>query len=81
MMEWNGIDSAPKNPEGEFFGPWIIVWCEYDHGEYEVRWQYDNIGRGFWKGKGASDFSGYSDIKHITHWKHKSENPNNREVL
>jgi len=28
--DWLPIETAPRNPEGKFFGPVILVWCIAD---------------------------------------------------
>ena len=73
-MEWQPIETAPKNPAGEFVGPWILGFSEFDGGIYEIRWQPDNNGKGQWKGRGANDFRG-SEVSRITHWMERPSRP------
>lgn len=47
-MEWYGIESAPKNPEGKPVGPWILIYREYDDAIFQARWEYYK-GRAIWK--------------------------------
>jgi hypothetical protein len=68
---WRPIETAPKNPEGHPYGPWILVWKKYDHGVYQVRWQYNKDGMPFFKGKGETDLI----IPAATHWQPLPEPP------
>jgi len=65
MSEWQDISTAPKNPEGEGVGPWILIFSEWDHGVYTARWECRAEVRG-WKvmGRGAGPWTSPENIRH-----------------
>lgn len=72
MSEWQLIDTAPKNPEGQDVGPYILVWNDFDHGIYEVRWSYRGRDDGWTPRAKLKDVLIRSNI---THWMPKHERP------
>lgn len=38
MADWQPIETAPKNPEGKKDGPWVLIYCKWDHGIRQARW-------------------------------------------
>lgn len=64
MSKWQEIESAPKNDPGESYGPWVLGFHEYDHGQYQVRWECHGNKRG-WHAKGAP--TGFFS-HHLTRW-------------
>ena len=70
-MNWQPIETAPKNKAGEFWGPTILVWCDADNLPWPAYWaQAQKTGdsdQGTWflaDGVGDCEFR-RSDI---THW-------------
>ena len=37
-MEWQPIETAPKNPEGKFWGPTILIFCTADNLPWPAYW-------------------------------------------
>lgn len=37
-MDWRPIETAPKNPEGEFYGPVVLIWCTADNTPWPASW-------------------------------------------
>ena len=73
-MEWQTIDTAPKNPQGECSGPFVLIWNEYNHSIHLARWTYEGEAEG-WTPKtplvGMISFPKH----HITHWMQRPVNP------
>lgn len=65
-MKWNKIEFAPKNPEGTGFGPWILVFSDWDHGTYQARWEAHGEAAG-WRFKGRKP-GPWSSIENIKAW-------------
>jgi hypothetical protein len=69
MSEWQPIETAPKNPTGEFWGPTILVFCDADELPWPAYWGAGSSGDGCWI---IADNSGEpsSEIarENATHW-------------
>jgi hypothetical protein len=70
-MNWQPIETAPKNPEGKFWGPTILVFCSADNFPWPAYWgQCNKTGdatEGTWfcaDGVGDDEF----DSRDVTHW-------------
>jgi hypothetical protein len=70
-MNWKPIETAPKNPEGKFWGPIILVFCSADNFPWPAYWgQCNKTGdatEGTWfcaDGVGDDEF----DSRDVTHW-------------
>ena len=52
MIDWNPIETAPKNPEGERSGPVVLVWDKYHGCAWTARWTTDTdhgvVRTGWW---------------------------------
>jgi hypothetical protein len=62
-MEWQPIETAPLNPEGEASGPWVLIWDEYSHTILQARFSYDGEDRG-WTAKNHDT----NEKSRPTHW-------------
>ena len=71
-MEWQPIETAPRNPEGKFYGPVILVWNSADNMPWPASWQQaiktDDATEGAWFV--CDDASADPEIasKYVTHW-------------
>lgn len=67
MTEWQPIETAPKNPEGEGIGPEILIWYEHSHTIYHAKWFIEN-GCGSWHRKETSIGQAPLMQHEVTHW-------------
>lgn len=70
---WKRIETAPKNPEGEGYGPWILIWYGHSPAIYQARWQFSN-GSGGWVPI-KEEFNKLPAQHKITHWQHIPKPP------
>lgn len=70
-MEWQNIETAPKNPEGKVSGPRVLVWDKRSlkivHAFWTTAYLNNQLTTGWaaWSGSGAE----YPLLTHhITHW-------------
>ena len=68
MSEWLPIETAPKNPEGEPIGPWILV-CTADRKIWVAHWGFNNERRGGWRRQAGFE------INKVTYWMTLPEPP------
>lgn len=64
MSEWQAIETAPKNPTGESYGPWILVFYRYDHCAYQARFECRGDERGWYAKNISKALFGHC----VTHW-------------
>lgn len=38
VSEWQPIETAPKNPPGKLYGPFVLVFNQHNHVVYQARW-------------------------------------------
>lgn len=62
--EWQPIETAPKNPSGESYGPYILIFHEYDRHIYESRWECRGDVRGWY----AVGLNKPLFTDHVKHW-------------
>jgi hypothetical protein len=83
VMDWQPIETAPRNPAGEVSGPPILLWNEYNRKIYHGFWttcisnERLTTGWAIWSSvdvKHPIDFQ-----KRITHWMPPPEPPAEKE--
>jgi hypothetical protein len=67
MSQWQDISTAPLNPPGKANGPWVLVFCKFDHGVYQARWVASGDG-GEWKTLAKQVDYPRMTQQYITHW-------------
>ena len=69
MIDWQPIETAPKNPEGERSGPMVLVWDSYHHCVWTASWTTDTdhgtVSTGWWVLAGRKQLL---NEKVVTHW-------------
>jgi len=66
-MDWQPIETAPKNPAGQFTGPIILVWCTADEMVWPAYWGQRDDTTGCWQifdGSGPGDQIMPQDASH-----------------
>lgn len=71
VIDWQPIETAPKNPEGERSGPKVLLWDKYYGHAVTAIWTTDKDFRGCvrsgWWEAGPSG-RGYLHSVQLTHW-------------
>jgi hypothetical protein len=72
MSEWQPIETAPKNPEGKFYGPRILVYCTADGLPWPAYWgqayKTDDATNGTWYCCDDASDNNEFGVKDISHW-------------
>lgn len=75
MGEWQPIETAPKNPAGEFVGPVILVFCNADGYPWPAHWAEGRQGDGVWMVVDDGRPCGEIWPQNATHWMPLPEPP------
>jgi len=71
MIDWQPIETAPKNPNGARSGPKVLLWDKYHGRAVTAYWTTEKDFRGFvitgWWEAGLSG-RGHLSLVQITHW-------------
>ena len=67
-MEWRPIQDAPKNPEGQIYGPEIIVWDGVRGKPLIAKWGFYNEIGGWIVGPSQSSGGSFETELKFTHW-------------
>lgn len=73
MSEWQPISTAPKNPSGESYGPWLLVFNGHNNSVFQARWECNGAAKG-WYAK--NEPKGFFSVQ-VTHWMPLPEPPHN----
>lgn len=78
-MQWQPIKTAPKNPEGKFYGPTVLVFCTADNLPWPAYWGQagktnDATEGTWWCADDGGDNSEFG-VADVTHWMPLPEAP------
>lgn len=73
-IKWQPIETAPKNPAGEFLGPTILIFYKADGLPWPAYWgpMSNALAEGAWL---STDDTGEFRTEDVTHWAPLPEPP------
>jgi hypothetical protein len=74
-MKWQPIETAPKNPAGEFHGPIILIFYAADNLTWPAYWAEGKNGDGTWFIAYDGSDNVECALSDVTHWMPLPEKP------